>query len=935
MAHPIINAFLDDGGHEVVLIERVKDGIREKRIPAQYTSFHREEAINKSTMRALKNSSSVTSIVPEEGGWLRIGWKNEYIRRQARYKFKDIGVDTYEGDVDPVLFHLIESKAKIAKPRRCYLDFEADSRVNLANKENMRVLSWAIVDHDTGQEFLGMLAEDTNEAEKVLLQELVDLLDNYDQICVWEGDWKGGEFDTVLFKARTRRRGIAVDERRWLFLNQLAVWRKMNLNTADSGAEKESFKLEDISHEQIGEGKEKAPSFVKEKFGDKPLGAIAYQLWEAGGKYRRLLGKYNVRDAQLLRKLELKKGFITLFQAVAEVCGIIPETRSLQPTRQMDGFIIRLGRQKKIRFSTKSFKEDDENEPQLEKFRGAVVFHPKSVPDDDGSWTVQQAAEWRLLHGFKNGILTNVHVCDFKSLYPSVMQTWNLSGDMVAGWCEEEDPIPEGHCRSPGNNLLTRTDELGYLPLALAELLRLRKHWSDLAATLPPGSPEWQDAMAISNAYKVTANAFYGGGGSKYSRFNNRDVSEATTQNSVYLLQLTATQAENRKMIPVYADTDSCFVIGPTEDGFRTFVNWLNGKYFPKKIAAFGCKDNHISLAFEKTFSRIVMVRAKSYCARYSQYKGTKAKADSEPEIKGLAFKRGDKGKLARELQGRIIDCLVGGVKVRIPSGEKVWINRDLNIETPTENLEIYYSIITKMRDHVLSGELAVEDVRQSRSIRKPLKDYGSKKKGAKDTVPAHVAVAKELVARGQVISPGMRVEYVVVDGQTSPQKIVPIEDYAGECDRFHLWERVYEPTKALLEAAFPDEDWESWGNVRPPKPKKRGTKVLDGQLGFFTSPRPTVTGKAQANLIDVNDNDLAVTAFSLTPLTIRIPESSGKKAIDRLMKVFQAHPGSRQVEVLIDLISGHQAVLGTKILVSTGTKFKEAVDKAIHGEAS
>lgn len=962
---PLVNAYLD-GEDEVVLVERDGERAVERRIRAEYVTFHRKVEVSASLMRRLKASEQVISI-REEGSWLRVAWADDFIRRRIRKDLRDDEhVETYEGDVDPVLLYLVESRAVIAKPRRCYLDIETDSRVSLAEKEKMRVLSWAVVDHETGEAFSGVIEADTDAAERTLLEALMVVLDAYDQICVWEGDWKDGAFDSVVLPARARRAGLGVDFRRFIFLNQLAVWRKMNMQTAESGAEKESLALENIAQEQIGEGKERVPAFVKERFGkraDRGLGRLAWDLWEAGGEFRALLVAYNIRDAMLLRKLEKKKNFIQLFQAICELCGLVPILRSLNPTRQMDGRVLRLGREEDKRFPTVSFFDDSESdEEEKGQFKGAVVFKPRSVAWTDEHtgevWTKEQAASWCRSNGFRNGILRNVHVCDFSGMYPSVMITFNLSSEMKRGWAKPDHVLEDGTCVSPLTRLITATTEPGLIPRVQIEMIALRKQYSDLAATLPSGTPEWEDANALSNGAKVTANAFYGAGGNKYCRFHDRDIAEATTQNAVHFLRLAAREAESRSMALAYGDTDSNLVVGPSIKAFGTYVDWLNSKRFPAEVKNLGCRENRIKIAFEKTYSRIVFVAAKMYVASPLHYKGSttcnvctkpdksgKSQPGSvdvktltcrdcghvyaeipkflgKPDIKGLRYKRGDGGKLVRKLQGKAIDMLVGGLKEKLEDGTEVPINGDL--ETPTEEIAIYEKLVAEMRDYVMTGDLPVEEVQLSKSISKPLKEYGKVNADGKESVEAHVRVARELVLRGHVIGAKSRVEYVVVDGDTSPQQVIPAEDYAGECDRFWLWERTWSPTRDLLAAAFPDVDWTRFDAVRERKPRGR-SKVAEEQLGFqLAAPAPPKPLGAE--------EEIAMPAWSAKPVAIRVPEEAGKEALERVKKVLIAHPGARAAEITIVLRSGAEAVVKTPFRVTTGPRLKAALARAITG---
>ena len=954
---PVLNAYVD-GDDEIVIVEQLDDGFRERRQRAEYTTYHNRKKLerNAEIFRKLKNSKYVTAVVPD-GDWIRVSWTNNHIRKKGRYWLREHGIESYEGDVDPVVWWMTEQKIQIARPRRCYIDIETDSRVPFSKKEEARILSWAITD-DAGRDVVDVLAEDDDESERALVERLWKELASYDQVLAWNGD----DFDFPVIFARTAKLGLGVDERRWLWLDQLVTWRRMNQHPAESGAEKESMRLEDIAQSQIGEGKERVPDFVVERFGSgKHLGALTWELWEAGGEFRELLVKYNLKDTVLLRKLEVEKGYITLFQTLCEACTVLGQTDGLNPTRQLDGFLLRLGREKNYRFPTKRYTDGDENE----KFRGAYVMAPRTVGDDskDSEWTTAQAASWREAQGMKDGILYDVHVCDFAGLYPNIILTWNLSEDTRAGFQPDPGPVEPGKTRSPGTGLLTIADRHGILTIALREMIRLRKHWADLAATLPPGTPEWQNAMAKSTAYKVAANSFYGVVGSPFSRYFDQTIAESTTQNGVWLLKLVIEHAMRRRMVVVYGDTDSAFVIGPSRDAFGAFVNWCNEKLFPKVTAELGCKENHIKLAFEKTFSRIVFTSAKRYCGRYSHYKGTPSdrfchglyrrfkkgeflwrdhkkdklaktvakgetcptcgeigKLAGKPEIKGIEYKRGDTALLARHLQGQIIDLLVGGVEVKDEDGNDVPINPDL--ETPTDDLEVYHAVLSKMRDHVLSDRLTREEVRLSKSLSRPLKEYVTKKKadGTPGAVPPHVLVARELQRRGHSVAERTRIEYVVVDGDASPMQVIPADDYANEFDRYYLWDTlVYPPTQRLLEAAFPNHDWASWGNTRPPKPKGR-SKPLPGQLGLSLSNPSTRV------------DDLAVPTFSASTLVVLVPEEAGEAALKRVKKVLLEHPGARPAEIVIKLKSGAEAVLTIPYRVSTGPRLKEAVQRAIEG---
>ncbi len=954
--HPIVNAFLDDDGSRIIVLEKTPDGIRERRIRASYTTYHRAADIDARLMRSLKGSDHVAHIEQEgeRGEWVRVGWKSDVLRRMARFKFRDMGIECFEGDVDPVRYWLTQERAQIAKPRRCYLDIETDSRVSFAEKERMRVLCWAVSDED-GSVANGVLVSDDDDAEAELLGRLWKVLGEYDQVCAWFGgdpQNKESGFDFYVINQRSRRVGVSVDVRRWLWLDQLAVWRRMN--QAESGDEKESMRLEDIAQNQIGEGKERTPPWVVERFGDKQLGSIAWELWAAGDNFRKLLLDYCVKDTELLRKLEARKGFLALFQSVCEATTVLGSTRGLFPTGQMDGFLLRLGREKGYRFATKRHEKDDGGR----RFKGAFVLAPKTVEspenEDGGGWTKEQARAWRTSRGLANGILRDVHVCDFASLYPSNIITWNLSEDTlvedesIIRSCKaaygEGRPPPDGFCYSPGTGVVTRSDVVGILPIALRELLRRRRHYADEAKTHPPGTPAFVDAMARSTAYKVVANSFYGVAGAPSSRYFNHDVARSTTQNGVWLIKGVMKEGERRGFDTVAGDTDSAFIVGPSRDGFAKFVGWLNEKHLPKIISATGARESTVKLEFEKSFDILVFSGKKRYAARYLHYKHkttcnhctkkdgkTPGAVDvrtlkcedcgrqydspptfiGKPEIKGLEYRRGDWSRLAREMQGQVIDLIVGGLGAN-PGLE--------HLERPVLDVDIYEKLIEGWRERILGGVIRCEEVQISKTVRDD-SEYKKKDDGKTNLEPQRV-IAKLLESRGRQVIAGSKVQYVVVDGASSPMRVIPAEDFNGECDRFYLWDTmVYPPTQRLLGGAFPDVDWARFADVRPKKPRGKARKVPEGQLGF-----PTTSNRFDAD-------ELAAPKYSAQTLVVEVPEEAGEPALKRLRDVFARHPGARSVEIHIVLRDGARAVMAIPTRVATSQRLKEDVARAVSGE--
>lgn len=791
-APSFIHAFQDTDA-TVITVSRDAAGQRLLRsVPAEHVVFMLSEEVDDEFERMLRNTRLVKGL-RREGRFVRIAFRTH----DARDKFcfdrespvRQLGLKTFEGDVSPVLRHVLENKVKIARPRRVYLDLETDSRVPFSRKGDMRILAWCLVDEE-GAAHMGVLENDTDKAERDLLVALWTALGQFDQVVAWNGD----NFDFPVLAERSARRGVQVDPRHWLWLDHLTLFARMNKNAAESAEEKQSMRLNDIAQAIVGEGKEETPPEVAARFGAKSLGALAWDLWEAGGEMRQLLARYNWRDTDLLRRIEEETGYIALFDTLCDVCHVFGDSGGLNPTKQVDGFMLELGLGVDYKFPSQTYRET------IEQFKGAYVMEPEG-----------------------EGIQRDVHVCDFASLYPSIILTWNMSPETLfraSGPGEKPPRIEDGYAFSPLTGFMFLQGTKGILVRALETALAMRKYWSDLKASCSPGTPEWHDADRKSTAYKVFANSFYGVVGSPFSRFFERAIAESVTQCGVWLAKGTAEEARAWGFTVIYMDTDSVFVKGCTREDFERFTAYCNSTLYPAMLKTVGCRENKIKLAYEKQFARIVFTAGKRYIGAYSHYKGTLATADSKPEIKGIEYKRGDTSLLARDLQAEVIDMLVGGLKIA-------------SVPVPTEDIALYQSSIERARRRVLEAPLTLEQVRVSKSVSKDLSEYkqGVKLDGTAKAQPPHVMLAKMMKARGQEVTEGTRVEYVMVDETAKgTARYALAEDYDGTVDRFYLWEKlVFPPTLRLLAKAFPEVDWGKWKKVRPPKAKAPRQKRRPG----------------------------------------------------------------------------------------------------------
>lgn len=752
---------------EVVFVHRTPEGVSLKRVLAEHSCFVKAADVPPDLPDRLRRHETVMDV-RAEGEWLRIMFMQRDDCARFCNAMHNDGVQTYEGALHPVLRAMVDRGFVPARPSLVWTDIETDSRVPFSRKEDARILCWATVGKD-GRERTACLAEDSDAAERDLLAEWWDAVDDYDQIAAWNGE----RFDFPVIQARTELHGLRVEPRRFLWLDHLEWFRRANMSASGSGDEKQSMKLDDVARGVLGTGK---LDFDASK---------TWQEWEAGGGRRKRLVDYCAQDTRLMPAIEAKTGYIELLLTLGEACGTFADDRGANPTTQVDGFLQRLAHERGYKFPTKR-----ETVHTGGKFKGAYVMEPRTI-----------------------GIETAVHVCDFERLYPSVIRTWNMSPEtLVPDPNGQPGSQLEGCSLSPLTGMWFRQQPEGMLGAAVAEMLRLRMEWEAKRKACPPGTDEWKEADRRVAAYKIAANSFYGVIGAPTYRLFDRNVAESVTQCGVLLIKQTIEAAEARGMRVVYGDTDSAFITGVTADQFREFVQWCNDELYPEIVRELGCERNFIRLAYEKEFRRLVMTTAKKYGGSYEHYKGKAADDTSKPEIKGLEYKRGDSLSYARKLQSDVINRLMG-----------------YKCE-PSDDPYVYEAILREHYNELMTGVIALGDVLMSKRLNQPLDGYARKKlkddSGWARQLP-HIELARELRERGFDMGEGAKVDYVIVSPEAKPQRIVASIDWDGEIDRGATWRAlVAPPTIRLLVAAFPRHVWTQWETMgKQPSTRKRAAK--------------------------------------------------------------------------------------------------------------
>jgi DNA polymerase I len=192
----------------------------------------------------------------------------------------------------------------------------------------------------------------------------------------------------------------------------------------------------------------------------------------------------------------------------------------------------------------------------------------------------------------KAGIYFNTVVTDFESLYPSLIDAYNLSHETI------DCPNP-GHTHTPIPGLEHHVchQRRGVYALLIGALKDLRIHWYK-PLTQDPTLPlaEQRRVKAMSQLLKCLLVSSYGVT-IRIQGLSRPSLAEAITAYGRFSLQTTWDLATDQGLRPLYGDTDSLFLDNPSEDQV-------------KKLIATVKHQLHLDLAVEAQYSICILPQA-------------------------------------------------------------------------------------------------------------------------------------------------------------------------------------------------------------------------------------------------------------------------------------------------------------------------------------
>lgn len=456
----------------------------------------------------------------------------------------------------------------------------------------------------------------------------------------------------------------------------------------------ESYTLEDVSQAMLGEGKLIAGKDRHDEI------EVLYK------KDKEKLVKYNIQDCKLAYNILTKTKMLDLAIERTMLTGL-PLNKLTGSIVAFDSLYIREAKKRGFVSPTLHYSKKEE------RIKGGFVMEPKP------------------------GIYENVLVMDFKSLYPSIIKTFNI--DPISMLDKKE----KNSIESP--NKAYFKNENGILPDIIEKLHNERERAKKESRELS------------SYAIKIIMNSFFGVLASPNCRYFSLDMANAITHFGQELIQLTAKKIEEKNLEIIYSDTDSVFVKlkeknNPKETGeiLQSYINEFYNKYIKEKYD----RKSYLELEFKKYYKAFMLPKvrnAKIETGSKKRYAGLLEKGNKEElEIVGLEAIRGDWTEAAKDFQIELL-------------------NKIFHKEDPIQFIKDY---IKKIKNGKIDSKLIYR-----KSIRKGLDQYTK-------TTPPHVKAARLLDNLESNI-----IEYYITEN--GPE---PVQKHKHKIDYEHYIEKQITP---------------------------------------------------------------------------------------------------------------------------------------------
>lgn len=478
--------------------------------------------------------------------------------------------------------------------------------------------------------------------------------------------------------------------------------------------------------------------------------------------------KLNVQDCIYITKLMVELNILPLALQITNVAGNLM-SRTLQGGRseRNEFLLMHAFYEKQYIVPDKKLWKDDREENE-----------DSTVDTQAGNTTTVGAGKKKaaytgglVLDPIKGFYESFVLLMDFNSLYPSIIQEYNICYTTIAptGDPNELPPPPDASV------------ELGILPRQIRRLVESRRNVKQLMSK-PNLTPELKMQYNIRQmALKLTANSMYGCLGFSKSRFYAPHLAALVTCKGRDILMATKTLVERLNHNVIYGDTDSIMINTNSQDFEEVYKIGANIKKAVNGIY------KHVELDIDGVYQKLLLLKKKKYAAVAVSQKQP-GKLEYSYEFKGLDIVRRDWSKIASNTGKVVLDILLSN------SGKEM-----------NERVESIFEVLADLAKDLEEEKIPLPMLEITKQLTKAPSEYADM-----SSLP-HVQVADRMnTQKNRRFKKGDMIDYIICEDGTenaAPKRGYHIDEIKGSEDKklkpdklYYLSQQVHPVICRLLE---------------------------------------------------------------------------------------------------------------------------------------
>jgi DNA polymerase I len=541
------------------------------------------------------------------------------------------------------------------------------------------------------------------ESEKDMLEEFVKIIRDYDPDIIT--GYNIQDFDLPYLLERMRRNKVPTvlgrcmqkhaNSRKTMARQKTSVVGRVIVDSYE--LVKKDFSLVRYSLDFV------AQSLLKQKKEDVKHSEIE-KLWAGNQEDYAKLVSYAKNDSHLAMDLVLRLNLTDKYAALSKVSGtLLQDVLDGGETSRIENFLLREFNKRGYILPCKPEAGDVEKREAVmgKDLKGGFVLEPEK------------------------GIHSYVAVFDFKSMYPSIIRTYNVCPTTILKGVKMDGAI-----ESPlGTKFAPKEVRSGIVPGILERLMDRRQEVRrSMKGVRDPAKRRLLNAEQY--ALKIMSNAFYGHMGYARARIYDLDIANTITYTGRFTIQKTKDIIEKELGYKVvYGDTDSVFV--SVNEGDMEKIREM-GERISRHVS--DQLPGVMELQFEKVFRRFLPLTKKRYMAW--SFEPTADGWAEKTEMKGIETVRRDWCGLVSETTRDVIEII-------------------LKKDDPKAALKYFKTVV----DNLLKRKIAMDKLVITKSMTKQPKHYAG--------MQPHIELVKKIQARSPGEAPGIgdRVGYVIVKG--------------------------------------------------------------------------------------------------------------------------------------------------------------------------